>query len=69
MAAGKRKTPRDYMKMAIEVMQDSKLEKRVDKSCPFVGAVLVFPDGTTDTAFRGEFRHCDHTKYTCNPYV
>lgn len=29
-----------------------------------VGAVLVFPDGTTDTAYRGEFRQGDHAEYT-----
>ena len=52
------------MKLAIEVMQKSKMEKRVDKSSPYVGAVLVFPDGTTDTACRGEFRDGDHAEYT-----
>jgi len=64
MASDKRKLPREYMKMAIEVMQNSIHEKRADKSSPYVGAVLVFPDGTTDTAFRGEFRQGDHAEYT-----
>jgi ATP-dependent DNA helicase RecG len=52
------------MKMAIEVMQKSKVEKREDKSSPYVGAVLVFPDGTIDTACRGEIRDGDHAEYT-----
>jgi len=64
MSAGERKEPREYMKMAIEVMQKSIQENRVDKSSPYVGAVLAFPDGTTDTAFRGEFRQGDHAEYT-----
>jgi ATP-dependent DNA helicase RecG len=64
MAAGKRKDPREYMQMAIEVMQRSIQENRTDKASPYVGAVLVFPDGTTDTAFRGELRQGDHAEYT-----
>ncbi len=64
MPDDKRIAPREYMKMAIEVMQKSIQENRLDKSSPYVGAVLVFPDGTTDTAFRGEFRDGDHAEYT-----
>lgn len=64
MADLKRKTPREYMELAIKVMKDSIHENRKDKSSPLVGAVLVFPDGTTDTAYRGEFRQGDHAEYT-----
>ena len=64
MEPGKRKQPREYMELAIKVMKDSIHENRKDKSSPLVGAVLVFPDGTTDTAFRGEFRDGDHAEYT-----
>jgi len=64
MVETKRKTPREYMEMAIKVMKDSINEKRTDKLSPLVGAVLVFPDGTTDTAYRGEFRQGDHAEYT-----
>ncbi len=64
MAEEKRKSAREYMKMSIKVMRDSIHEKRTDKSSPLVGAVLVFPDGTTDTAFRGELREGDHAEYT-----
>jgi ATP-dependent DNA helicase RecG len=40
-------------------------EPRTDKKAsPLVGAVLVKPDGTVDTAFRGELRHGDHAEYT-----
>lgn len=64
MAKDVRKSPREYMLMAIEVMKKSIHEKRDDKSSPLVGAVLVFPDGTVDTAFRGELREGDHAEYT-----
>jgi len=64
MAIDKRKTPREYMEMAITVMKNSIHEKRKDKSSPLVGAVLVFPDGSFDTAFRGELRDGDHAEYT-----
>lgn len=52
------------MELAIRVMKESIQEKRNDKSSPLVGAVLVFPDGTCDTAYRGEFREGDHAEYT-----
>jgi len=64
MGEQKRKTPREYMEQAIEVMKKSIPENRNDKSSPLVGAVLVFPDGTTDTAYRGELREGDHAEYT-----
>jgi len=57
--------PRRMMEKAIEVMKLSINEPRVDKKAsPRVGAVLVKPDGTIDTAFRGELRHGDHAEYT-----
>lgn len=56
--------PRKYMEMAIGVMKKSIHEPRQDKASPLVGAVLVMPDGTVDTAFRGELRHGDHAEFT-----
>jgi ATP-dependent DNA helicase RecG len=57
--------PRKLMEKAIEVMKLSVKEARDDKKAsPLVGAVLVKPDGTVDTAFRGEFRQGDHAEYT-----
>ena len=57
--------PRKMMERAIEVMRQSVNEPRADKKAiPLVGAVLVKPDGTVDTAFRGELRHGDHAEYT-----
>lgn len=53
-----------YMKIAIEVMKKSIQEPRNDKSSPKVGAVLVKPDGTVETAYRGELRHGDHAEFT-----
>ena len=53
------------MEKAIEVMKQSITEPRADKkTSPLVGAVLVKPEGTVDTAFRGELRHGDHAEYT-----
>ena len=57
--------PRKLMEKAIAVMKQSINEPRTDKKAsPLVGAVLVKPDGTVDTAFRGELRHGDHAEYT-----
>ena len=56
--------PREYMKMAIEVMRKSVHEPRVDKTSPKVGAVLVMPDGSVDVASRGELRYGDHAEFT-----
>ena len=55
MAEDKRKTPRYYMEMAIEVMKKSIQERNQDDPSPFVGAVLVFPDGEVNTAYMGGF--------------
>jgi ATP-dependent DNA helicase RecG len=53
------------MEMAVEVMRKSVDEGRDDgKACPKVGAVIVFPDGRTRTACRGELRDGDHAEYT-----
>ncbi len=53
------------MEKAIAVMRLSVNEPRADKKAsPLVGAVLVKPDGTVDTAFRGELRHGDHAEFT-----
>ncbi|MCK9411441.1 MAG: hypothetical protein M0Q53_04010 [Prolixibacteraceae bacterium] len=59
-----REEPRFYMGKAIEVMKKSIPEKNKSNPSPNVGAVLVFPDGTFDTASRGEFREGDHAEYT-----
>jgi ATP-dependent DNA helicase RecG len=65
MPAKPKFNPRKLMEMAIEVMRQSINEPRADKKAsPLVGAVLVKPDGTVDTAFRGELRHGDHAEYT-----
>jgi ATP-dependent DNA helicase RecG len=64
MTNNKRKSPNVYMKMAVDVMKKSIVEKNKDKPSPHVGAVLVFPDGRVDTAYRGELREGDHAEYT-----
>ena len=49
--------PRKMMEKAIEVMRSSVAEKRTDrKPNPLVGAVLFRPDGSIETAARGELR-------------
>jgi len=60
----KRKEPRFYMLEAIKAMKNSIDEMNKDSPSPRVGAVLVFPDGTYETASRGEFREGDHAEYT-----
>jgi len=60
----KRKEPRFYMELAIKAMKKSIDEVNKDSPSPRVGAVLVFPDGTYETACRGEFREGDHAEYT-----
>lgn len=59
-----RKDPKEYMRIAVDVMKKSIEERKNDKPSPYVGAVLVFPDGTYDTACRGELRKGDHAEYT-----
>lgn len=55
---------REYMELAIEVMNQSIQEPRQDKVSPKVGAVLIKPDGAIETAYRGELRHGDHAEFT-----
>lgn len=57
--------PRKLMERAIEVMRQSVHEPRKDdKASPLVGAVLYKPDGTVETACRGELRYGDHAEFT-----
>lgn len=61
----KQYTHHELMQMAIDVMNNSVNEQRPDgKVPPKVGAVLVFPDGRVETAFRGELREGDHAEFT-----
>lgn len=56
---------RQLMERAIKVMRESVHEQRADgKASPFVGVVLWKPDGTVDTACRGELRDGDHAEFT-----
>src|SRR5665647_341675 len=45
-------------------MKKSVQEPRSDKICPKVGVVIVMPDGSVNTAYRGELRHGDHAEFT-----
>lgn len=63
--AKKQYTDKELMQMAIDVMNKSVNEPRPDgKVPPKVGAVLLFPDGRIETAFRGELREGDHAEFT-----
>lgn len=65
MAAAFKFNPRAMMEQAIEVMRMSVDEGRADgKQNPLVGAVLVRPDGSTETAARGELREGNHAEFT-----
>ncbi len=65
MAAKSKFDPRKLMEKAIEVMRQSVPEGRDDgKTSPLVGAVLVKPDGSMETAHRGELREGDHAEFT-----
>jgi hypothetical protein len=56
--------PRKLMERAIEVMRQSVAEPRTDgKASPLVGVVLWKPDGSVETACRGELRDGDHAEY------
>lgn len=60
----KRFDPRKLMELAVDVMNQSTQEPRVDgKASPLVGAVL-WNAGTTDTASRSELRDGDHAEFT-----
>jgi len=64
MASKPSLNPRKLMEMAITVMRQSVHEPRKDdKASPKVGAVLVKPDGTIETACRGELRYGDHAEF------
>lgn len=65
MATKTKLDPRKMMEKAIEVMRLSVAEKRTDgKPNPLVGAVLVRPDGSIETAARGELREGNHAEFT-----
>lgn len=53
------------MERAIAVMRETEHEPRRDgKHLPLVGAVIYKPDGTIETAYRGEIRDGDHAEDT-----
>jgi ATP-dependent DNA helicase RecG len=57
--------PHKMMERAIEVMRQSIPENRPDGTpSPAVGAVLVRPNGTIETAARGELRGGNHAEFT-----
>jgi ATP-dependent DNA helicase RecG len=57
--------PRDLMEQAVEVMRQSVAEPRPDgRTSPKVGVALWKPDGSVETASRGELRDGDHAEYT-----
>lgn len=61
----KKLEPIDYMRISIEEMKKSVQEEREEgEVSPKVGAVLVRPDGSYTTAYRGELRDGDHAEYT-----
>lgn len=63
--AKKQYTHTELMQLAIDVMNKSVNEPREDgKVPPKVGAVLLFPDGRVETAYRGELREGDHAEFT-----
>ena len=56
--------PRTMMEKAVEVMLRSVPERRPDGSpSPSVGAVIVRPDGSVETAARGELRDGNHAEF------
>jgi ATP-dependent DNA helicase RecG len=65
MATKTKLAARKLMEKAIDVMRSSVAEKRTDgKPNPLVGAVLVRPDGSIETAARGELREGNHAEFT-----
>lgn len=58
------KKERELMELAIDAMKGTVYEPRKDKIPPYVGASLLMPDGTIETACRGEYRDGDHAEYT-----
>jgi ATP-dependent DNA helicase RecG len=64
MSAKLKFEPRKLMERAVEVMRQSVHEPRADgKASPSVGVVIYKPDGTVETAFRGELRYGDHAEF------
>jgi ATP-dependent DNA helicase RecG len=56
---------RKMMEKAIEVMEQSIAEGRDDgKASPLVGVGIVKPNGSLETAHRGELREGDHAEFT-----
>lgn len=41
-----RENPKEYMRLAVDIMKKSIPERKKNDPSPYVGAVLVFPDGT-----------------------
>ena len=65
MASTSKLDPRLMMENAIKEMKRSINESRADKKAsPLVGAVLLKPDGSVETAHRGELREGDHAEFT-----
>jgi ATP-dependent DNA helicase RecG len=63
--AKKTYTDKELMQMAIDVMNKSVNEPRPEGNIPpKVGAVLLFPNGRIETAYRGELREGDHAEFT-----
>jgi len=53
------------MELAITTMRETEHEPRWDgKAVPLVGVVIYKPNGTIETAYRGEIRDGDHAEYT-----
>lgn len=64
MAKQNKFDPRVYMDLAIEMMKKSINEPRSDgKASPKVGAVLIKPDGSQESSYRGELRYGDHAEF------
>ncbi len=65
MAKDKKLDHNDFMRISIEEMKKSVQEERKPgEVSPKVGVVLVRPDGTYTTAYRGELRDGEHAEYT-----
>jgi ATP-dependent DNA helicase RecG len=57
--------PSELMEKAVEAMKQSIREPRDDgNETPKVGAALWKPDGSIETAYRGELRNGDHAEFT-----
>ena len=64
MATKENLDPQKLMELAVEVMRQSVPENRLDGSpSPLVGAVLLRPSGTIETAARGELRGGNHAEF------